>query len=521
MQNTAGAATTTLFGIDIGLNDLVTQNPATGLLTTSGPLGVDPSDLTGFDILTTTAGETAFAALTVGNQSGIYTIDLVTGAATFLRNAPGTVELKGLAVRAAALTFVSDQMVTFTDVDGDFVRIKVSQGTLSATDFQVIPSGKGLQLRTINFSDDTIDAVNEFSGARLTVDSFARRHGDGLVNIGYINATNVDLGFVRVDGDLGQIDAGSSTNPGPGLGGLNVHSLGRLGLSTQVLASSLVSTITGVPDRSSSLTTSMARSPGCWDRAAIERVQLGGSLLGGMPGDSGQILSEGTIGPVKIGGDIQGGAGDASGTVFAIGTVAKVVVKGSVRGGAGTDSGAITCLLGLGRIRIGGDRLRAPNGPGRCGRDPATAIGGLSAVAIWSAVRPIFRFNVTNRRNAATGAGVGDITIAGSLISGTSQFTGIFGNTTTGKVAIGEDLRGSSATTPVNSGPAPSPATMEEALAIASVTIGGTAKMPTSSPATPRGIATNADVRLACPCRRRLGGERCRRRHPEQRPIFR
>ena len=482
-------------------------------MTTRGLLGVDPSELTGFDILTTTGGETAFAALTVGSQNGIYAIDLVTGAATLMRNTSGTVALKGLAARAAPLTFVSDQVVTFPDVDGDLVRIKVSQGTLSGADFQVIASGEGLQIRTINFSDDTVDAVNEFAGARLTIKAFARQQGDGLVNIGYINATNVDLGFVRVDGDLGQIDAGSTTNPLPGLAGLNVRSLGRFGVSTQTPGGSLVSTITGLLGPVV-ITTDIdgAALHAVGTDADIAHVQLGGSLLGSVRGDSGQIFSTGTIGPVKIGGDMQGGAADGSGTVFAVDTLSKVVVKGSVRGGAGTDSGKIAGTLGLGTVRIAGD-LVAGTGTGAAAAGTILSSGAIERIIIGGDViggaASYSGSIVTNRQgDAASGAGaIGDITIGGSLIGGTSAFTGIFSNATIGRVVIGEDLRGSAVATPVKiqAQGKPVPTTVEEALAIASVNIGGTAKNARILAGyNPAGTATNADVQIG---RVRVGGD--------------
>ena len=512
-NNFTGAATTTLFGIDTELNNLVTQDPATGLLTTRGALGVDPAELTGFDILTESGGETAFAALTIGIQSGIYTIDLASGAATFVRNVPGTNALKGVAARGAGLTFVSDQVVTFSDVDGDLVRIKVSRGTLSASDFVVIPSGQGLQIRTINFSDDTIDAVNEFSGAALKVKSIARNQGDGLVNIGFINATGVDLGLVRVDGDLGQIDAGNATNPAPGLAGLNVKSLGGFGVSTQVPGTgSLVSTITGVLGPvvvRTNIDGAALHAVGA--DAAITSVRLGGSLLGSVPGNSGQIFSEGTIGVIRIGGDMQGGAGDGSGTVFAVKTLEKVVVEGSVRGGAGTDSGSVVGLLGLGVVRIGGD-LVAGTGTGASAAGVILSSGDIERIIIGGDLvggAAAYSGSIVNNRqgDAAPGAGaIGDITIAGSLIGGASPLTGIFSNASIGDVIIGQDLRGNSpATAKIQAAGNPTPLTVEDALAIASVTVGGAVKNARILAGyTPSGTATNADVQIG---RVRAGGD--------------
>ena len=89
------ATGTTLFYIDPNLDILVsTINPNAGSLNTVGALGVNTTDLTGFDILSDgLGGNTAYALLT--NTTGIpslYTINLATGAATSVGviNSPAT-----------------------------------------------------------------------------------------------------------------------------------------------------------------------------------------------------------------------------------------------------------------------------------------------------------------------------------------------------------------------------------------------------------------------------------------------
>ena len=84
----AGATSTTLYDIDVASDSLYVQNPPNnGTLTTAQPLGVNATGVGGFDILSTrdAAGavtETAFSALTVGGVTGLYGIDLATGAAS-------------------------------------------------------------------------------------------------------------------------------------------------------------------------------------------------------------------------------------------------------------------------------------------------------------------------------------------------------------------------------------------------------------------------------------------------------
>ena len=96
INNVPGALTTTLYGIDSALDTLVIQNPPNaGTLVTVGSLGVDTSALAGFDVSHT--GE-VFAALTDPNEltTGLYTINLATGAATFLGGIGGGAAVYGL-----------------------------------------------------------------------------------------------------------------------------------------------------------------------------------------------------------------------------------------------------------------------------------------------------------------------------------------------------------------------------------------------------------------------------------------
>jgi hypothetical protein len=90
---------TTLFGIDSNLDVLVTQIPPNnGTLNTVGALGVDTSDLVGFDI----AGpRMAVATLTTGGTPRLYQINLDTGAAALV----GSVGGLGLGEQVVGVTF--------------------------------------------------------------------------------------------------------------------------------------------------------------------------------------------------------------------------------------------------------------------------------------------------------------------------------------------------------------------------------------------------------------------------------
>jgi hypothetical protein len=122
-NNFAGATTTTLYGIDTGLDVLVRQggvdgspSPNLGELTTIGSLGINVAEDGGFDIFSPVGGgNTAYAALrpTGESVSYFYTISLTTGTATLVGEIGGGVNIRamtvvipgpgGLAVLAAGL----------------------------------------------------------------------------------------------------------------------------------------------------------------------------------------------------------------------------------------------------------------------------------------------------------------------------------------------------------------------------------------------------------------------------------
>jgi uncharacterized protein (TIGR03437 family) len=106
-SNFSGATVTTLYGIDSNLDILVRQgspggtpnSPNGGALTTIGPLGVNTTELTGFDIFTLNT-DTALASLTIGSAttSSLYSINLTTGAASLVGAIGGTEAVRDMAI---------------------------------------------------------------------------------------------------------------------------------------------------------------------------------------------------------------------------------------------------------------------------------------------------------------------------------------------------------------------------------------------------------------------------------------
>ncbi len=121
-NNVAGATSTTLYDIDSGLDILTTQIPPnTGTLNTVGPLGVNTSDLVGFDI----SGQTgiAYASLSnVSNASSLYTINLTTGAATLV----GPIGSSPTSIRALAISTVPPPTIIGLTTGNRLVRFNAN-----------------------------------------------------------------------------------------------------------------------------------------------------------------------------------------------------------------------------------------------------------------------------------------------------------------------------------------------------------------------------------------------------------
>ncbi len=128
---------------------------------------------------------------------------------------------------------------TFTDWDGDRVTLTTTKGTLDAAQFKLSapnPLTGGSHLLYADFTAATTGT--EFT--RTTLTFTAKRGpagGDGLVNLGTLDARGVTLGKITVDGDLQQLDAAGAT-------ALTTYSLGQFA-KPGIHGAPLTSEITG------------------------------------------------------------------------------------------------------------------------------------------------------------------------------------------------------------------------------------------------------------------------------------
>jgi hypothetical protein len=297
--------------------------------------------------------------------------------------------------------------VTYTDIDGDLVKVTTSAGPLDLGDLTIVGTVAGGQLRSLNLTDAG------FAGANITFTVTQKPGGDGLAHVGIINATGVDLGNVTVKGDLGAIDVGNAAAAPPALKILSARSMGSFGTAT--LGGDLGSDIRGSVVSLKITGDVVGVYLNVTDGGGIGAINIGGSLVGEAQDHTGAIIASGDIGPVRIGGDVIGGSGSFSGVVqSAAGKVGTVNIGGSLRGGGATATGLIYSLTTMGAVTIGHDILGG---------------SGLQSGAI-----------IAN-------GGLPSVTLGGSLLAqpgndGGASSALIFSGGTLGLVKIGHDVRG-------------------------------------------------------------------------------
>jgi hypothetical protein len=168
------------------------------------------------------------------------------------RTAVALVALGGLvsclsAVAAAALSPIPPTSIsldgktaTFLQDDGFTLVLKTNKGKFTPANFRFVPNSAGAVSGTLQLVDVSFaTAGNTFKNATLTTRvekapfPGAAPEDGGYADIGYLNATGVDLGGFTLRGDLGQIDAGDADYRTTGMGKLVLNSFGAKAATTQ------------------------------------------------------------------------------------------------------------------------------------------------------------------------------------------------------------------------------------------------------------------------------------------------
>jgi len=387
-----GSQSTTLYGYNFLNDTLVTvgsigQTPddvGSGIVhpiakaTVNGQTIVSDSSSIGFDIAGPVgAPDQGWLSLSRSGSTHFYQVDLATAALTDLgKIGDGTRKFDELTVSVdAPAPTITDAKATWTDIDGDLVTLTVSKGTLTPANFRMLAGVNGSALQSL-----TLDAT--FAGANVTIVAKpGPLGGDGIVNVGRILATGVDLGNVIVPGDLAEIDAGNAAAPAPSVKQLSVRSFHAFDSALLGGAQQAISTLA--------------------DGAG--KITVAGDFGGHLE------LGNGKTGAISVGGDLRGSDASSSGSIISQSSIGSVLVKGSLRGGDGFSSGSITAKT-IASTKIGGSLLG----------DFATASGSLRLFA----------------------AGTAKIAIGGSLMGGDGNLSGSVESHGTTSIVIGGSVQG-------------------------------------------------------------------------------
>jgi hypothetical protein len=337
---------------------------------------------------------------------------------------------------------------TYTDATGDTVQVTTTMGAFQSSQFIFDPSTTG------QLAELALTGNSAFTGANIVFTVFpvvtGGAGGSATVNVGYIDAVNLNLGSVTVPGDLGRIDVGGGATA-TALGQLTVNSLGALTTTQGGLTFSSVSNIIGtvtkvnVVGNLDGMIFAQDYS-GHVGSGNIVQLNIGGSLYGGgsSPGP-GDVFFTGTLGTAVIGGGIEGGSAAFSGSI----------------GGYSSTTGGFGTLSKIGSVTVKGSVPDDPNPSPLPGVVGTSILGGsgsqsgeIAAVTVGtvSVAGDVFGGIGTASGTIQGGNNLGGVTIAGSLIGGNFQ-TGspgeaassglVFGGNI-GMVTIGKSILGGS-----------------------------------------------------------------------------
>lgn len=329
---------------------------------------------------------------------------------------------------AAVLPTISadGRKATWTDVDGDKVTLAITKGQLdvSLIDLESGPT-QGAVLQELDLS------AAQFKGSAVTISALRDPlvGGDNSVNVGFIDAHNNVLGAVKIAGDLAKIQAGLDvpTAKLKALASLTVFSMGAQGADTldpteNGLLNSEVSGPVGAVTVRGSVDGILFNVTG-GSFAGIQKLSIGGSLIGGDTAESGRIATAGGIGAVTVKGSILGGGGQQSGAIEAGGLIGKVAITGSIFGGksdvpANERSGIVHSDTGITGVVLGGSLI----GGTQQSSGVISTSGNIGTVAILGSVRG--GDAGTTSGAIVVGGNAGAIKITGDLLGGAAEHSG-------------------------------------------------------------------------------------------------
>ncbi len=340
--------------------------------------------------------------------------------------------IEPLEARIAPATLLGPYRVTFEGKNGDAVTVQISKPLFTAANVgHVFTFDTG----SVNGSNstpqqlETLDITQLGAAAAGMNISITAQAGSspGTVNVGYINASDIDLGAVSVAGDLGRIAAGDLNFSTHGLASLTVASMGAAGITTQAAGGNLNTLLAGGVGSITINGNLDDASIGIGGGAlgTLGSLLVKGNIIGGAADYSGSVRTQGTISNVEVDGSILGGAGNSSGTIGTSASLGTVLVEGSVTGAGGQFSGALLATGSIGSVQINGNLSGGSGGnSGQIGtastlgkvtiEGSVTGGGGpLSGTVL--ATGNITSVTIDGTLNGGSGAGAGQIGSAASI----------------------------------------------------------------------------------------------------------
>ncbi len=315
---------------------------------------------------------------------------------------------------AGLITSFRSNSIKYTDVDGDLVTVSFSKSFISSGNinniFTLQAGGSGAILESINLTASTLGSLtvlHKLAGMNISITAKKAPGGtgDGLVNVGLIDAENLSLGSVKVGGDIEAISAGSASKNA-------VSSLTLDNFGAPVLSS------LGEAAPNASLSSNF--------NGNIARMTISGNI------DGESFNVSGGIGTATIKGNVEAYNGNG-GNFFLGGGITSMTIKGNMQGGSSQDSGEINAVGGIGKLTIGGN-LDGTTGTSGDSGDIIT-LGAIKTMTVGG--------NILGGPAGYTGAilaggAIGTLTVTGSVEGTTGPFSGsIIAHDTIGTLTVG------------------------------------------------------------------------------------
>jgi hypothetical protein len=290
-----------------------------------------------------------------------------------MRAPASSIELLESRIAPAALN-AAGTFLTYTDIDGDFVKVTFTGAKMDPSDFTFAGGFRPGDITTPQSLDLVGLAGKTGAGFTLTATPKAGK-GDSHANIASIDAALTNVGTIKVDGDVVLFSAGTGAAGTVGVKSFTVFSMGQSTTSnfSNTLAnvgsftvktdvSNLVLTFTGgvkslfIGGNLQELGNASAKLKITGD---VGSLKIGGSVIGRNGGDA-NISMGGKVGTFSIGGSVIGGDADSPSFQILAGDVKTFSLGGDLRGGRGTHGGNVA-LGNVGTLRIGGSIVAADN----------------------------------------------------------------------------------------------------------------------------------------------------------------